>query len=407
MDKANQRIENIGAAGTDFSASGGLTLADGLVVSAGGANVTGNITTSGNVVALANADIRGIVTNTGGNLTLSDANIDVTGITTFTGRSIMNGGNDAIAIAASNTGGASFPTITAGNAGAGRALNLTDGGMNIAQDGMVVEGNTNINTDPVSATRGNTSIGNTANNLTLTGSTITITGSPNISSNLTVGANLSAGNSTVGTLQAGNAIFTGTAEIASTLNMTEDPILNIGNAGTDFLNTGGLNLAGTLTVTNAASAQGIDVTNGISTFTTTATTGVALSAIANLSTSGGALYAVVNHANATAAEFKNTTTSGVAVRVSEGTLYLESGSRLKGEIVTTNVNNGINGNALVYNYTGGANLLDPAAFGAGTDGTIIYIVCDNIQAGGVGFTTNANEVAVFVYSGGAWRLVSR
>ncbi|MFZ4568949.1 MAG: hypothetical protein ACOYND_07930, partial [Bacteroidota bacterium] len=254
------------------------------------------------------------------------------------------------------------------------------------------------------AGNGNTTIGNTTGALTLTGNTITINGSPNISNNLTVGANLSAGNTSVGTLQAGNATFTGTASIQSTLDMTADPIENIGNVGTDFLNTGGLNLAGTLTVSNAASAQSISVTNGTSTFETTATTGIALSAIANTSTSGGALYAVVNHANATAAEFKNTTTSGVAVRVSEGSLYLESGSRLKGEIVTVNANNLIDGNALVYNYTAAAGTLNAATFSAGTAGTIIYVVCDNDQAG---YTLAANQVAVFVYSGGAWRVVTQ
>ena len=399
MDKANQSIQNIGAAGTDFSASGGLTLADGLVVSAGGANVTGNITTSGNVVASSNADIRGIITNTTGNLTLTDANIDINGISTFTGASVMTAANDVVALTVANTGGAAYPTITAGNAGTGRALRLSDGGMNIVQDGMSVVGTTEVN---IAAGNGNTSIGNTTGVLTLTGTTININGSPNISSNLTVGANLNAGNTTVGTLQAGNATLTGTASIASTLDMTNDPIENIGHVNTDFLSTGGLNLAGSLTVTGA-SAQNIDVTNGISTFTTTATTGVALSAIANLSTSGGALYAVVNHVNATAAEFKNTTTSGVAVRVSEGSLYLESGSRLKGEIIAVNTNNLIDGNALVYNYTGAANTLAAATFSAGTAGTIIYVVCDNVQAL---YTFAAYEVAVFVYSGGAWRLVS-
>jgi hypothetical protein len=272
---------------------------------------------------------------------------------------------------------------------------------------MTVIGLTEVN---ITAGNGNTTIGNTTGALTLTGNTITINGSPNISNNLTVGANLSAGNTSVGTIQAGNASFTGTASIASTLDMTSDPIENIGNTGTDFLNTGGLNLAGTLTVSNAASAQGIDVTNGISTFETDATTGVALSAIANTSTSGGALYAVVNHAGATAAEFKNTTTSGVAVRVSEGSLYLESGSRLKGEIVTVNANNLIDGNALVYNYTAAAGTLNLGAFSAGTAGTIIYVVCDNIQTIAAGcaqdYTTNANEVAIFVYSGGNWRKVT-
>jgi hypothetical protein len=41
LDMQNNQITNIGAAGTDFSATGGLTLADQLSVSSGGADVTG------------------------------------------------------------------------------------------------------------------------------------------------------------------------------------------------------------------------------------------------------------------------------------------------------------------------------------------------------------------------------
>ena len=57
----------------------------------------------------------------------------------------------------------------------------------------------------------------------------------------------------------------------------------------------------------------------------------------------------------------------------------------------------------MYNYTGAGNTLASGSFSAGTAGTIIYVVCDNAQTG---FTTAANEVAIFVYSGGAWRQVS-
>ncbi|KKQ54161.1 MAG: hypothetical protein US75_C0043G0004, partial [Candidatus Woesebacteria bacterium GW2011_GWC1_38_13] len=44
IDMANLIIANIGAAGTDFNTSGGLTLADGLIVTTGGASITGAIT---------------------------------------------------------------------------------------------------------------------------------------------------------------------------------------------------------------------------------------------------------------------------------------------------------------------------------------------------------------------------
>ena len=63
----------------------------------------------------------------------------------------------------------------------------------------------------------------------------------------------------------------------------------------------------------------------------------------------------------------------------------------------------------MYNYTGGAGSLNLGAFSAGTAGTIIYVVCDAIQNTGSGcaqdYTGNANEVAIFIYSGG-WRKVS-
>lgn len=49
LDMSNNAISNIGAAGTDFSATGGLTLADALTISSGGANVTGSIDGSADV----------------------------------------------------------------------------------------------------------------------------------------------------------------------------------------------------------------------------------------------------------------------------------------------------------------------------------------------------------------------
>jgi hypothetical protein len=49
MDMNNLPIVNVGAAGTDFGTNGALTLAQGLTVSAGGANVTGSIDGSADV----------------------------------------------------------------------------------------------------------------------------------------------------------------------------------------------------------------------------------------------------------------------------------------------------------------------------------------------------------------------
>lgn len=49
LNLQNNLIQNIGASGTDFTGTGGLTLADALTVSSGGAIITGNATVTGNL----------------------------------------------------------------------------------------------------------------------------------------------------------------------------------------------------------------------------------------------------------------------------------------------------------------------------------------------------------------------
>src|SRR3990167_3436465 len=56
LDMSNNLISNIGAAGTDFTATGGLTLADTLTVTAGGATITGAFDQSGGTAEFENTN---------------------------------------------------------------------------------------------------------------------------------------------------------------------------------------------------------------------------------------------------------------------------------------------------------------------------------------------------------------
>ena len=112
----NTPLLNIGAAGTDFTSTGGLTLADILTVSTGGINVTGGI---GNATAPAAGELTGwsalrgatlTISTSSGNLTLSPTDY-IAAVVQADGDSILisgpNGGNARIGLR-SNTGGGAF-----------------------------------------------------------------------------------------------------------------------------------------------------------------------------------------------------------------------------------------------------------------------------------------------------------
>lgn len=63
LDMSNNPILNIGAAGTDFTATGGLNLADALTISAGGASITGNFALTGNITSTGSASFTGKVSS--------------------------------------------------------------------------------------------------------------------------------------------------------------------------------------------------------------------------------------------------------------------------------------------------------------------------------------------------------
>lgn len=88
LDMANSLITNIGNAGTDFTAGGGLTLAAGLTVSLGGASITGavgvlgNTTLTGILNVTSNATVGGNFSAIGGTTSIGNttANLTLTGI---------------------------------------------------------------------------------------------------------------------------------------------------------------------------------------------------------------------------------------------------------------------------------------------------------------------------------------
>jgi len=92
LDMTDDAITNIGAAGTDFSGTGGLTLADALVVSSGGADITGGLTIGEGDLAdstILSADIKdGEIVN--GDLSASAA-VDYSKLAALTAANILVG----------------------------------------------------------------------------------------------------------------------------------------------------------------------------------------------------------------------------------------------------------------------------------------------------------------------------
>jgi hypothetical protein len=83
LNMGNNLIQNIGAAGTDFSGTGGLTLADALIVSGGGIDVTGDSTFYDDTAFLGGVDVAGALGITGDTTLIGD--FDITGNSTLNG----------------------------------------------------------------------------------------------------------------------------------------------------------------------------------------------------------------------------------------------------------------------------------------------------------------------------------
>ena len=147
---------------------------------------------------------------------------------------------------------------------------------------------------------------------------------------------------------------------------------------------------------------------------------------------GGAILAEAKELTAVAGDFGHDDSDGTALRVSTGSLLIQSqgtspngGARFAGDIFLTSQNTDITGNSMIYHYTGAANTLAPGT--PVRDGIIIYVICDNAQnpSGNAAVSTTtytdsnsdtviisnnhndikAGNVGIFVSSGGAWVLV--
>lgn len=194
LDMSNSVIANIGAAGTDFSGTGGLTLADALTVSAGGATITG----------------------------ATDINNSAAALTTAIGNNTVG-----------NTVSINSAVVNMANLPAGAASDAL-----ITTDGTALY-----------ETSAATIIGNTAwliGNNTFTAASAT----------RTIGIAAQAGSEDAFEIQTDGVArmtFGGTGGItaATTLDMNNNVITNIGVAGTDFTATGGLNLADPLVIDEA------------------------------------------------------------------------------------------------------------------------------------------------------------
>jgi hypothetical protein len=164
----NNLITNIGAAGTDFTATGGLTLADTLTVSGGGASLTGGLNNNNGGITNAGA-ISGATTITasgaiqGGSLTdgtatLSGGNLSGAGTVTATtltdGAATMTGGN------LTGVGTVTATTLTDGTASLSGG-NLSGAGNVTATGGVNFSGATSLRI-PISAASAATATNATA-----------------------------------------------------------------------------------------------------------------------------------------------------------------------------------------------------------------------------------------------------
>ncbi len=212
LNMSNAAITNVGAAGTDFSATGGLTLADALVVTSGGINVSNG--------AISNIGAAGTDFTSSGGLTLADV-LTVNSTAVITGA--LNMSNAAI-----NNVGASGTDFSA------------TGGLTLADALVVSSGGINVSNAVIS------NIGNASTDFDLSGGLTVaggITGTVNTAAQASITQVGTLVTTTVGTGGVGSftahapAIFTDTvtfvaASIADAALSANVPLLNAANAFT-------------------------------------------------------------------------------------------------------------------------------------------------------------------------------
>jgi len=418
-------IGNATGAGSATNVNGTLTVAGASTVAAitasGLADLNGNLDVAGTTVlgntltVNSTSDLNGSVdidATVAGGYTLDVENTSATGNALIVrgGNTTLNSANGA-ALQINNSNGAGYGLKSIGSA---LVIGYVEGATNAAQDtplyqigtGLDHPGNATVTTGLV--------IGGDADtrNRMIYNST---------SGAFVVGPERSSQAATT------NDFFTVNP---SSMNVTLDAtgtssgsdVLNIVHASSD-------NNSSAIEVTNAAAASGSS--SPLVRFNrTTGNNGAALEVSLNASTglgagtetyalevtssqpNNGAIFALANDAAAVAGFFDHAIPSATALQVETGTLLIQNesnggGARLAGGIELAATPAALDGNSLVFRYTGAANSLTLAVMSTAAPiaGTIMFVHCENNQDNVDGATDiQANGIATFVYSNGAWRL---
>ena len=269
-----------------------------------GANVSGEVTYAATANSVAGANVSGQVSNALVSGTVyTNAQPNITSVGSLTGLTISNatGIVDFTNTANVSLGAVGNLKITGGTSA---YVLSTDGAGNlswVAQSGgggsgaSISNGNSNVNIPAANGNVNISAVGN-ANILVVTGTGANITGTANISGNLSAG-NIIAGSGSGGNISNANVIsantFTASGNItAGNANLGNSVIANY-FTGNFYGTANTATTAGTVTtnaqpnITSVGSLTGLTISNatGIVDFTTTAN--VSLGAVANLHISGG------------------------------------------------------------------------------------------------------------------------
>jgi len=299
LDMQNNAITNVGAAGTDFSGTGGLTLADALTVTSGGATVTaGGLTVTAGTTDLNdpvniddNITLDGAgaqtITNTNGNLTISSTAADVlVEGSTFSGNNLTVPGNIVLDGNISDTSGdveINDNTNITGSLTASTGVTATTGGLTATAGGLTVTAGTTDLNDPVNIddnitldgagaqtitnTNGDLTISSTAANVvvegvTFNGTTVTGVGALTTTGNLTVGGTIT----TAGIISDSDGAVEITDADGVNINGANGGVAlnagtgNVGVTAATMAVTGNQTLSGTLSVNGNISDADSDVT---------------------------------------------------------------------------------------------------------------------------------------------------
>lgn len=248
LDMGNNRVLNIGVAGTDFDDVGGLTTAGMITITAGGFRVTAG-TSNFNAQLVSNLGNAGTDFDEDGGLTVADM------ITVTAGGLLVSSGTvDLNANLVSNLGNAGTDFDEDGGLTVADMITVTAGGL------LVSSGTVDFNSQIVTNLGAAGTDFSPSGGLTIAQALTVTAGGASITSgdvDLTGGRVVNIGNSgtdfdEVGGLTTAGMITvtSGGMEITSgNFDMTDGLILNIGNSGTDFDEDGGLTIADQLTVT--------------------------------------------------------------------------------------------------------------------------------------------------------------